>query len=139
MFDVGGGPIGDGSSALPRSHDRLSRPNLTGDSFGFLRKCKTHSLGSSNMVEHGLGNSLLWYHDVLPAFLATLGSDFYDIRFAGVVRSNHGVYLGFDQDMYIRLSHHRLETYIFYISKPQIPFNTHRLSRPFTFNQLILH
>lgn len=50
-----------------------------------------------------------------------------------------GVYLGLAQDMYIRLSHHVAKTYILYINKPQIPFNTHCLSRPFAFTQLILH
>lgn len=36
-------------------------------------------------MEFSLGNSLLWYHDVLPTFLATLGSDFCS---TGVLRSS---------------------------------------------------
>lgn len=37
------------------------------------------------MLKFSLGNNLLWYHDVLPTFLATLGSDFCS---AGVLRSS---------------------------------------------------
>jgi hypothetical protein len=60
------------------------------------------------VAEYGLGNNLLWHHEVLSTFQATLGSDFYDICSAGGLRA----YLGFDQDLYIRLFHHRPETYI---------------------------